>query len=98
MIPAWFMILPGTNAGEFSYKGKYQVTICGNFVCNEWVVNVSVRAFPYFAWGCNGYHTGIKGPFNEVIKHYMMIAFNQVSIYSMENKKELFSSIKGYLE
>lgn len=98
MIPAWFMTLPSTNVGEFSYNGKYQINIYGSLINNEWVVNVYVRAFPYFAWGCNKYHTEIKGPFEEVIKYYMMLVFNQVFTYDIGDKRELFSSIREYLE
>lgn len=52
MIPTWMVsLLSTTSVGEFSYNDRYKVSIKGDFVDGEWVVDVHVYALPYFAWG-----------------------------------------------
>lgn len=57
---------------------KYRISIRGKFLDGEWVVDVHVNAIPYFAWGCNGFHTGITGSYDDVISYYMGIIFEQL--------------------
>lgn len=99
MIPIWILSLPNvTNAGEFSYTDKYRISIRGKLVDDEWVVDVYVNTTPYFAWGCNKFHTGIKGSFKSVVRYYLALVVNQLSEYSAEGRKEILSLMKDYLE
>lgn len=99
MIPLWVISLLGTSdAGEFLYSNGYTIRIKGRMVRNEWVVNVYVNAIPYFAWGCNKFHTGITGSFKAVVRYYLTLVLNQLSEYSAEGRKELLSAIKDNLE
>lgn len=99
MIPLWIIsLLNTTDVGEFSYNNEYRISIRGKLVDGEWVVDVYVYAIPYFAWGCNKFHTGMKGSFNEVVRYYLALVINQLSEHGAEGRKELFSIMKDYLE
>ena len=99
MIPLWIIALLGTTCvGEFSYTDKYRISIRGKFLDGEWVVDVHVNAIPYFAWGCNKFHTGMKGSFKSVVRYYLALVLNQLSEYGAEGRKELLSVMKDYLE
>lgn len=99
MIPLWLLPLLNTiDVGEFSYNNEYRISIRGKLVGGEWVVDVYVYAIPYFAWGCNKFHTGMKGSFNSVVRYYLALVINQLSEYGAEGRKELLSVIRGYLE
>lgn len=99
MIPLWIMPLLNTHCvEEFLYNNKYRISIKGKFSNGEWVVDVRVSAIPYFAWGCNKFHTGIRGSFKSVVRYYLMIVLNQLSEYGAEDKKELLFVMKDHLE
>lgn len=99
MIPIWvILLLNTTDVGEFSYNDKYRISIKGKLVGDEWVVDVHVNAIPYFAWGCNKFHTGIKGSFKSVVRYYLALVLNQLSEYGVVGRKELLSVIKDDLE
>lgn len=95
MIPTWIVsLLNTTDVGEFLYNDKYRISIGGKFLDGEWVVDIHVYAFPYFSWGCNKFHTGIKGPFKLVVRYYLTIVLNQLSEYGADGRDELLSEIK----
>lgn len=95
MMPAWIIALLSINdVGEFSYNDGYKIFIRGKFINGEWVVDVHVYVIPYFAWGCNKFHTGIGGSFKAVVKYYLMLVINQLSEYGVENRKDFISRIK----
>ena len=99
MIPTWIITLLNTiDVGEFSYNNKYRISIRGKFLGGEWVVDIHVYAFPYFAWGCNKFHTGINGSFKSVVRYYLTIVLNQLSEYGAEGRKELLYIMKDHLE
>ena len=99
MIPTWvLLLLSTTDVGEFSYNDKFRISIKGKLVDGEWVVDAYVNAIPYFAWGCNKFHTGMKSSFNSVVRYYLTLVINQLSEYNAEGRKELLSIMKGYLE
>lgn len=99
MIPLWvLLLLSTTDVGEFSYNDKFRISIKGKLMDGEWVVDVYVYAIPYFAWGCNKFHTGMKGSFNVVVRYYLALVINQLSEYGAEGRKELLSVMRGYLE
>ena len=99
MIPLWVISLLGTSgAGEFLYSDGCTVSIKGRMTVNEWVVDVYVNAIPHFAWGCNGFHTGMTGSFKSVVGYYLALVLNQLSEYGAEGRKELLSIMKDYLE
>lgn len=99
MIPAWIVSLLNTmDVGEFSYNDKFRISIKGKFLGGEWVVDVHVNAIPYFAWGCNKFHTGMKGSFSSVIRYYLALVLNQLSEYGAEGRKQLLSVMRCYLE
>lgn len=99
MIPLWILTLLNiTDVGEFYYNNGYKISIKGKLVDDEWVVDVHVYAIPYFVWGCNKFHTGMKGSFNLVVRYYLALVLNQLSEYGAEGRKELLSIMKDYLE
>lgn len=98
MIPLWVLSLLNTDVEEFLYCGRYRVFIRGNRINGEWVVDIHVTAFPYFAWGCNKLRTEIRGSFKEVVRHYLMVLLNQLSERGADNKNEVLSVLKGNLE
>lgn len=99
MIPLWIIsLLNTTDVGEFYYNNEYRISIRGKFLDGEWVVDVHVYAIPYFAWGCNKFHTGMKSSFNSVVRYYLALVINQLSEYGAEGRKELLSVMRGYLE
>lgn len=98
MIPTWMVsLLSTTSVGEFSYNDRYKVSIKGDFVDGEWVVDVHVYALPYFAWGCNKFHTKIKGSFKMVVGYYLALILNQLSEYGADGRKELIPIMRSYL-
>lgn len=99
MIPLWVISLLGTpGTGEFLYSNGCTVRIKGRMKVNEWVVDVYVNAIPHFAWGCNGFHTGMTGSFKSVVRYYLTLVLNQLSEYGAEGREELLSAIKDNLE
>lgn len=99
MIPLCIIALLGTTcAEEFSYTDKYGISIRGKFLDGEWVVDIYVNAIPYFAWGCNKFHTGMKGSFKSVVRYYLALILNQLSEYGAEGREELLSIMKDHLE
>ena len=99
MIPLWILTLLNiTDVGEFYYNNGYKISIKGKLVDDEWVVDVHVNAIPYFAWGCNKFHTGMKGSFKSVVRYYLALVLNQLSDYGAEGRKELLYIMKDYLE
>ena len=98
MIPLWIIsLLNTTDVGEFYYNNEHKISIRGKLVDGEWVVDVHVYAI-YFAWGCNKFHTGMKGSFKSVVRYYLALVLNQLSEYGAEGRKELLSIMKNYLE
>lgn len=100
VIPAWLIItLPGDSVGEFSFqhKSKYEISICGIFVNDEWVISLRVYALPYMAYGCNNYHTGMKDRF-QVIRYFLMDFVNKISEYTTEGLKEITILMRNTLE
>ena len=99
MIPLWNLSLLNTmNVGEFLYDNGCRIHIDGVLVNNEWEVNIRVNAEPYFLWGCNGLHTGIRGSFNSVVGYYLAIVVNQLSEYNAKERDGVYSVMRGYLE
>lgn len=99
MIPLWIIsLLNTTDVGEFYYNNEYKISIRGKLVDGEWVVDAHVNAIPYFAWGCNKFHTGMKGSFKSVVRYYLALVLNQLSEYGAGGRKELLSVMKDYLE
>ena len=97
MIPAWFIALLNiNNVGEFSftYNGEPKIFMDGKFTDNGWVISLRVIAMPHFAWGVNGYPTGIKGSHKEVIRYYLGIVVNQLTEYKADGRTELLKIIK----
>ena len=99
MIPIWILsLLNTTDVGEFSYNGKFRISVKGKLVDGEWVVDVRIYAIPYFAWGSNKFHTGMQGSFNSVVWYYLELVINQLSEYGAEGRKEFLSIMGCYLE
>lgn len=99
MIPLWAISLLSTpGAEEFLYSNGCTVRIRGRMTGNEWVVDAYVSVIPHFAWGCNGFHTGMTGSFKSVVRHYLALVLNQLSEYGAEGREELLSAIKNNLE
>ena len=99
MIPLWIITLLNTaDVGEFLYDGKCRLSVRGRLVGGEWGVDIHVHAIPHFAWGCNKFHTGMKGSFKSVVRYYLTLVLNQLSEYGAEGRKELLSIMKGCLE
>lgn len=99
MIPLWILPLLNTiDVGEFSYNGQYKIHITGVLVNGEWVINIHVNASPYFAWGCNKYHTRIRGSFKDVVRYELATILNQLSECGVRDKREIVALLKDNLE
>lgn len=99
MIPLWVIPLLNTaDVEEFSYNDKFRISIRGKLTDGEWVVDVHVYAIPYLAWGCNKFHTGMKGSFNSVVRYYLALVINQLSEYGTEGRKGILSVMRCYLK
>lgn len=99
MIPLWVIPLLGTSdTEEFLYSDRYMVHIKGKFADNEWIVDIHVSAMPYFAWGCNKFHTSISGSFKVVVRYYLTLVLNQLSELNADGRKGILSAIKDNLE
>lgn len=97
MTPAW-TFLGTANTGEFSYSGRYRIKIRGHIEKGEWVLDIRVNVMPYFAWGSNSFKSGMRCPFNYVVRYFLMEIFNEVSEYTAEGRDEIFSIIRHGLE
>lgn len=101
MIPLWMISLLSINGvGEFSfsYNEEQKIFIDGKRIDGEWVVNIHVSAMPYFAWGCNKYHTKMKASHKEVVRYYLTLVLNQLSEYRATGRDKLIRIIKSNLE
>lgn len=98
MIPAYILLLlDSQKAEEFLYYDKHYISIKGTFINDEWVVDIRVNVLPHFAWGCNNYHTGMRGSFKSVVRYHLMDISNQLSECNAEGRGNLLKVIKGDL-
>ena len=88
MIPLWLTpLLDASCIGEFSfqYDNEQSISIKGKLIDDEWVVDISVKATPYFSWGCNKFRTGINGLYKKVVKYYLMQVVNDLTAYGVDS-------------
>lgn len=98
-MPLWFIsLLSTTSVGEFLYEDAYFIRIKGVMIKGEWVVDIQVKAIPYFAWGCNKLHTGMNGSFKAVVRYYLAVVLNQLSERGAKGKESVLKAIKDNLE
>lgn len=101
MIPLWqisLLNLNGVGEFSFSYCEEQTIFIDGKRIDGEWVISVRVLAMPYFAWGCNKYHTKMRDSHKEVVRYYLVLILNQLSENKAVGRQKLLEVIKNNLE
>lgn len=102
LLPTWLItFLSKQTAEEFSFRHNDGCEISIKGKRNEdskWVVSVSVKVLPYFAWGCNNLITDFVGTPKSIILHYVMQVINQMTDYNASGRDKLVPYLKGGLE